>query len=332
MQFLKKIKYKIDTKRGIISNNNIEKFQTHKNIIDEFEENFDNVFSDNKKKTYLKNKKDLIIINLPFNHKSNIENKRDGRYDSKDNKIFLYGDNNIKDELIHQLLLVAGRKSRVYQGFTYNQKEKYHDDSLYSIGYGLTEGYAELLKHKYFDKNNGINNYSELEIIASGIEKVVGEPFMEGIYFNGSLTGLVKIMSRYCESTDKCCDIISEIDDFYNTKNLNIKKKKYNKIIDEIATINQNKLNYDYVNDYLNHNEYQRKCFTDVNLYRNNKFIYKKICMIVDMEDSIVTIGDFGKTTIKKDKIELQFTPDFEYNKDRKIMKIGGKKWTDTTN
>ena len=123
---------------------------------------------------------------------------------------------NTSRALSHELLHLASTTkdfSRVYTGFAQRRNIAY-------FGYGLNEGYTELLNNRYFLDKKSTIYYAE-QLYAQGIEKLVGRQQMEYYYFIGELSYLYQDLKKYYsdEEIQKLIVSLDIINDYsYNDK------------------------------------------------------------------------------------------------------------------
>ena len=123
-----------------------------------------------------------------------------------ENKIILYDDylKAIYHELFHMASSIS-RNGKFYSGFSQGV-------STNSIGYGLNEGYTELLYRRYFrDVSIFVDSYREEFKIASYLEKIIGRRTMEVLYLRADLMGLLEEMKKYLIDGE-LVDIFSKIE------------------------------------------------------------------------------------------------------------------------
>lgn len=123
-----------------------------------------------------------------------------------ENKIILYDDylKAIYHELFHMASSIT-RNGKFYSGFSQGLTKN-------NVGYGLNEGYTELLYRRYFrDVSTFVDAYIEEIKIASYLEKIVGRRKMESLYLRADLMGLLKEIRKYLKG-DELFDIISKIE------------------------------------------------------------------------------------------------------------------------
>jgi len=150
-------------------------------------ENFINVMNNNFDEKDLGNLYDNIIWVL---FKKYISRKYDGDYDPVTNIIRTLSEKD-NDSINHELIHMSANpydETNDYGGF-------YYTIDKYMIGYGLDEGYTELLNKRYF--NSKTQNAYRLQImICRYLEELVGQKKMEKMYLNANLFGLIKELKQ----------------------------------------------------------------------------------------------------------------------------------------
>lgn len=91
----------------------------------------------------------------------------------------------------------------------------------YSKGKGLNEGYTELINQRYFartiaDGSGAKISYPREQVLAYGIEMLVGREKMEELFFNADLDGLIAEMSKYMPTQE--ANILINIFDLFEKK------------------------------------------------------------------------------------------------------------------
>lgn len=123
---------------------------------------------------------------------------------------------NTSRALSHELLHLASTTkdfSKVFTGFAQRR-------NIACFGYGLNEGYTELLNNRYFLDKKSTIYYAE-QLYAQGIEKLVGRQQMEYYYFIGELSYLYQDLKKYYsdEEIQKLIVSLDIINDYsYNDK------------------------------------------------------------------------------------------------------------------
>lgn len=154
-----------------------------------------------------------------------------GEYNVKNNQIIYYdikNSNNLEHELFH-LSTARVEANFMCTGFAY-----YFDST--AIGYGLNEGYTQLLSNRYF---YGVRDFYYYEkSMAFMIENIIGKEQMIKLYFNADLKGLIDVLSIYIDR-DLVINLITNIDKFsniYSYQDINNRKISKN-IVDLLKEI-----------------------------------------------------------------------------------------------
>lgn len=160
---------------------------TENDKINEIFENFVNIMNKNFEEEDLGNLYDNIIWVL---FKKYISRKYNGDYDPITNIIRTLSENDT-DSINHELIHMSANpcdNTNDYGGF-------YYTIDKYVIGYGLDEGYTELLNKRYF--NSKVQNAYRLQIIICRyLEELVGQKKTEKMYLNANLFGLIKELKQ----------------------------------------------------------------------------------------------------------------------------------------
>lgn len=103
----------------------------------------------------------------------------------------------IDHELMHMASSIFDETSgRSFVGFA-QEKDGNH------IGFGLTEGYTQLLTERYFGKKKKILDAYPIEkSIAQRLEVIIGQKKMEPLFFKADLYNLVKELKKYNNEED----------------------------------------------------------------------------------------------------------------------------------
>ena len=188
-----------------------------------------------------------------------------GHYDSNNNIITIVGLDHPKvtsflqeetyyHELLHMASTVRTKEAR-YVGFEIPDV----------IGRKLNEGYTEYLTRKYFTRKNNYTHTSNIDIIfAKGVENIIGVKKMQEYYFTGNLNGLVEELSQYTkrENVIKLLFLMDQLDTKFKTE------KDIEDIIQEIANLNQKKLEKDFKEGKISEDEFEMKYIMNVKHYQ----------------------------------------------------------------
>lgn len=182
-----------------------------------------------------------------------------GAYLPKHNSIHIdeepFGKNTLKRYILtHELLHMAStRKDKdfTYSGFHIRGKK-------IEIGEGLNEGYTELLNGRYFAAARTNDSYFDLQMLAFGIEDIVGQENMEEMYFSNDLSGLIESLGKYV-SKDEAIELITKMDSLLKKRTRTDSKKSnelFNEILMDVANIRYKKLEYDKRNEFISEREF----------------------------------------------------------------------------
>ncbi len=223
-----------------------------------------------------------------------------GKYLIFENKILLYDD--CLQTIFHELFHVASsvyQDKRYYSGF-------YQNFSKHDLGYGLNEGYTELLTNRYFKNvEPSVKAFPNEVKIASLLEKIIGQGRMQSLYLRADLSGLLKEMQKYMTS-DETANLISKID------KINSLDETLNKSDTKNFSL---ELYLDYLRDiYLIlfkgyskkiRIEYEHKWLGDVSLAN-------RITYFLEKEEIMVTLGNNCYTVVNRDDFVNIFNETFK--------------------
>lgn len=126
-----------------------------------------------------------------------------GSYNYKSNTIKINNEIALPHEFLH-MCSACSDENNSQLGFEINQDK-------FKFGYGLNEGYTELLARRYF-KSKPHKSYNSQVKVASLLESLFSNPReMEELYLNHDLEGLIKKLSDFM-GYDKVIDLINKID------------------------------------------------------------------------------------------------------------------------
>ena len=169
--------------------------------------------------------KNFKFINKLFNQRTIAE------YCLNDNEIKINKDNyhkSIYHELFH--MASANRSNNYCGGFSQGNN---------NVGYGIDEGYTDLLTQRYFVKEDFSSiKYRYLRGISQKIEVIVGKEKMESLYMNADLLGLINELKLY-STEENVMKFITNMDFVYKYmsygKMFGARKKLVNKALREIV-------------------------------------------------------------------------------------------------
>lgn len=165
-------------------------------------------------------------VSIKNKHTLRKSEKDTSYFDCINNKIRIKNSKTIWHELFHLSSGIYDQKNFVeYNGFRQTKYRPLFTD----IGFGLNEGYTQLLTERYFKDKELNNDYNLEKIIANNLELLIGQSKMEQLYFKADLYGLVEELKNYIIEEEiydfiKCVDHISE----FQSAISNYKGKEYN--------------------------------------------------------------------------------------------------------
>lgn len=261
---------------GYMSNIYITKEELNvKNIKIEKRENFKYVLNND-----IENIKCSNIINIYINKLKDM-----GLYNNI--QILLYNLQNRDTSLINyyelfDLSMEIYQNNILYNGFIL-EKDQY----LKSIGYGLNEGYRNILCERFFNLKSSSEVCQIEKYFAKRLEDLIGTEKLQSIHFNSNLYELVDEFKHY-DSYESIVKFIKNLD-FISTNinnNLSIKKKTILKLLSENNLlllkwyyIKQRGLYNDSLIDYF---EYNNRINNYLNSMYSKVVIKNKVYNILD--------------------------------------------------
>lgn len=127
-----------------------------------------------------------------------------GIYSCKKNKINYCRFTSIYHELFHMASAVFDNEKKLgYTGFKQGYYIFGNRMKGINIGYGINEGYTELLTRRYFgEKHKMLKSYNFEIGIVEKLEKIVGQDEMKRLYLNANLMGLIENLKQYASDED----------------------------------------------------------------------------------------------------------------------------------
>lgn len=190
------------------------------------------------------------INKLIVSQKSDFKRKEImGQYNIGENKIEISDESSIYHELFHMSSTIL-KGGVICTGFN----QEIFKPKRISLGEGINEGYTQLLTKRYFENIAFKDSYSYLVIVASTLERVVGQEKMEKLYLNTDLFGLINELKSYA-SEEEIMNFIAATDffrnHFYNEKKLNDAKdmivKSLKTISNFLVRISAKKINGQFI-------------------------------------------------------------------------------------
>ena len=163
-----------------------------------------------------------------------------GFYTPKYNSIYIIKE---KDHIItHELLHMSSScKDKVNQFSGFHQVIKSKKVfGKYQIGFGINEGYTQLLNERYFDINHegDLTGYYYLVFVVKQLEDIIGQKNMEGYYLNSNLLGLINSLKEYA-SEEEIMKFIHEMDFLNNYCTYKIVPNRKEKLAKTVYSINK---------------------------------------------------------------------------------------------
>lgn len=211
------IKHKMpDRKIEPRSLNDCLNFDENNRVIQHFIEVLERHFSHCDLSSFYANIKTLKIVERGKNLLDKIDEiigtEKEGDYSPSSNRIRVFEDeysseSSKDDTKTHELLHMASSRKGFFSSFCGFYKRIVD----INIGDGLNEGYTELLNRQYFAHYPQDGSYQELQMIAFGLEYIVGYKKMQQMYFSNDLEGLVQELEQYA-SRDEILRILIKTD------------------------------------------------------------------------------------------------------------------------
>lgn len=192
----------------------------------------------------------------------------------KNNRIEVYTNQEDKTPKItrtHELLHLASRRKGIFKSFCGFHKRI----AGIEIGVGINEGYTDLLNERYFHPNALVAARPALQLIASGIETIVGVEKMQQLYFTNDLEGLVREMTRYT-SRENVITILLEADQIESPRMTKEKKEEIAKRIRiKLANIAMEKLKRQRSAEKITETAYREQVYAQ-ELYVNGYSVHQQ--------------------------------------------------------
>lgn len=218
------------------------RFNQYNEVVYEFYEALEDNFSSCDLTAFYRNMKDLTITKKTRTLPELLEGLIKGvistaEYYESVNTIYLIDDksSSIKSIITHELLHMATTKRSenvVFCGFY-----QYYKNKATGIGYALNEGYTEYLNRKYFHNDDLDEAYTNEQVIAQGIENIIGSKKMEQLYFAADLRGLIDELAKYT-TIDNAMNLIRTFDKVQRKAiNEDEKAASYKELREQVAAI-----------------------------------------------------------------------------------------------
>ena len=205
-----------------------------------------------------------------------------GWYNGLWNTITVKDPKAIYHELFHMASRAYNKKAKItYSGFG-QVSIKFGINNLFSvteIGNGLTEGYTEVLTHRYFDDNHDlINAYSFETNIAELLELIIGREKMTSLYLRGQLQDLIKELKQYA-TEEEIMKFITRLDLIHSyhpiRKKMMIKESIFD-IYEFLLKVNATKLTKQYEEGELDYRGFDILSKAYLKLFNENVKIHSQ--------------------------------------------------------
>ena len=265
-------------------------------IISDFYEILESYFEHCNLSSFYRNMKDLTITKKKRTLTERIEGLIKGVittaiYDECLNTIYIVDekDQNIRNIISHELLHMATTKKTekvIFCGFY-----QFYKDKSTGIGYALNEGYTEYLNKKYFNKDEEEDSYHNEQLIAQGIERIVGSKLMEELYFKADLKSLVDELAKYT-SIENVMNLLKQFDSLHKkTIPEEDKESAYRELRKLVSAIYLEKQKQLLEQGKITEEDYKNRKLVHVDVYINEGIAFQEDATIVK-GDSILKIYD----------------------------------------
>lgn len=211
-----------EVQSGIYDIDHIKHLGEYSELVAEFKTTFDEKLSHCNNTALYDRLESIQIVNIQVE-----DDKVNGRYNEKTNRVLMYTtqinkhknpNSRRRNVLFHEVIHMATSYTRgIISMVGFSQKIA----NKYSKGNGLNEGYTELINQRYFARTVADGSpvkisYPREQVLAYGIEMLVGREKMEELFFNADLDGLIAEMSKYMPTQE--ANILINIFDLYEKK------------------------------------------------------------------------------------------------------------------
>ena len=276
--------------------NSYLRYGKYDTIISDFYEILESYFEHCNLSSFYRNMKDLTITKKKRTLTERIEGLIKGVittaiYDERLNTIYIVDekDQNIRNIISHELLhMVTTKKTEkvIFCGFY-----QFYKDKATGIGYALNEGYTEYLNKKYFNKDEEEDSYHNEQLIAQGIERIVGSKLMEELYFKADLKSLVDELAKYT-SIENVMNLLKQFDSLHKkTIPEEDKESAYRELRKLVSAIYLEKQKQLLEQGKITEEDYKNRKLVHVDVYINEGIAFQEDATIVK-GDSILKIYD----------------------------------------
>lgn len=276
--------------------NNYLNFNNYNSIVTKFYQVLEDYFEHCDLSSFYLNMKSLTITKKKQTLSERLEGLIKGvittaLYDENLNTIYIvdHKSPNIANIISHELLHMATTKRS--EKVTFCGFYQFHKDKATGIGYALNEGYTEYLNKKYFNDVEDDGAYHNEQLIAQGIERIVGSKLMEELYFKADLKALVDELAKYT-SIDNVMNLLKQFDTLHKKAIPEEEKenayKELRKLVSAIYLEKQKQL---LEQGKISEEDYINRKLVHVDVYINEGIAFQENATIVK-GDNILKIYD----------------------------------------
>lgn len=285
------------------------RFKQYDDIVFEFYQALEDNFSECDLTAFYRNIKDLTITNKKRTLSEVLEGIIKGiiptaEYHESLNTIYLIDNKSpsLKGIITHELLHMATTKKSkdvIFCGFY-----QYYKNKATGIGYALNEGYTEYLNRKYLQNDDLDEAYTSEQLIAQGIENIVGSKKMEQLYFAADLRGVINELAKYT-SIDNAMNLIRTFDKIQRKAIAEDEKEDaYRTLREQVAAIYLEKQKQLLERGEISEQEYADRKIMYADIYINEKVafaegatLYREDCVlkVIDNNRGVAVITNTQK-------------------------------------
>lgn len=218
------------------------KFGQYNKTVTDFYQNLETCFSEYNLSAFYRNMKTLTITNKKRNFSDYLESliikqPSSATYYDDTNTVHITEDKNASTRSMITRELLKMSTTREGENVTFCGFSQHHKDKKTSIGDALNLGYTDYLNQKYFNRDYLDECNQQEQIIAQGIENIVGSRRMEALYFESDLRSLINELAKYT-TIDNAMDLIRNFDKIQKKQiDESLKEKEYKELRQQIADI-----------------------------------------------------------------------------------------------
>ena len=192
------------------------KFGQYNKTVTDFYQHMEECFSSYDLSAFYRNMKTLTLTNKKRSFSDYLESliikqPASATYYTDTNTVHITEEENtsVRNMINHELLRMS--TTRECENITFCGFSQYHKDKKTSIGDALNLGYTDYINQKYFNRDYLEEANQNEQIIAQGLENIVGSRRMEALYFASDLRGLINELAKYT-TIDNIMDLLRNFD------------------------------------------------------------------------------------------------------------------------